>query len=296
MNPVSLLGAFVSWHNTEEMPDDFPLLRIDYGIDTADDTFKRVPNNDRLLRASNMGKPVVWHVANAKGILRPERVTVQTLRKFLRGHNEETELISLLRGWLQYNGNIGQVTDTQTVIDQHGVVGHCDLVLRTSSGSLVVDVKTASPYSFERWERRDYNNDYGYISQLAFYREGLEVDESCLLISNKATQELLLRVPPEEAQQREATRNSQLSELVQTLSTLTFLEAYAFMHAHDMLPPPEQTRYRGKPTGNWKPHPTLAYDELRHLIYVVEPIDDKKNNVRLATPTELEERLNAQGH
>lgn len=292
--PLILLHSFTEWVSTGVIDLDKapPVFCIDGLVES---TYSRKSNNENLIRASNCGKPLVWHVANRYGILKPEALKPQTVRRFLRGHIEESETIALLKYYLNnyYSGH-WELTDTQTELNLWGITGHCDFVLRTESGSVVCDVKTASSFSYSRWERRDYNDDYGYISQLAFYMEALGVDDACLLISSKDTQSYLLRVPPEEMRAEKKARLSRLVDYTNEIveSSSNFLEAYSRMYDSGQIPLPVEGMYRRKGTGKFKPHPTLAYDALAQLIYNTYEDDGKTYVASVSTPLDVDSKFN----
>lgn len=114
------------------------------------------------LRMSNLGRPCLrqtWYDIHRTN--EGEALGGSTLLKFLYGDLIEVLVISLARA----AGH--QVEGCQDTLEIRGVKGHRDCVI----DGITVDVKSASPFSFEKFKHGDLrNNDpFGYIRQLASY-------------------------------------------------------------------------------------------------------------------------------
>lgn len=118
-------------------------------------------DNHSVLRFSNLGRPdrQLWYQANEpeKG----QKFSPKTLFKFLYG-----DCIELLLLFLAKEAG-HEVTDEQRELEVEGVRGHIDAVI----DGITVDVKSASPYSFKKFEDRSVltNDPFGYVGQLSGY-------------------------------------------------------------------------------------------------------------------------------
>lgn len=113
------------------------------------------------IRFSSLGKKdrQVWYAAHPDGS--EEKLTGQTLLKFLYGDLTEA-LIMLLIKEAGY-----EVTDEQREVEVDGIKGHLD----ASVARTVVDVKSASPYGFQKFKfnRVIEDDPFGYVDQLSGY-------------------------------------------------------------------------------------------------------------------------------
>lgn len=114
------------------------------------------------LRLSNLGKPCLrqlWYSINTPEL--GEKLSGATRIKFLIG--DITEYVILFLAELAGH----TVTDFQKEVSLNGVRGHIDARL---DGELV-DVKSASPYSFKKFESglRAEDDSFGYLDQLGSY-------------------------------------------------------------------------------------------------------------------------------
>lgn len=121
--------------------------------------------NREALRFSSMGKPdrQLWYMHNKPEL--GEKMSAKTLFKFLYGDMIEQVLLFLT----VEAGH--EVTHEQEEIEFGGVKGHIDAII----DGVVVDVKSASPYSFKKFQQRALFEDdpFGYIGQLSGYAEAL---------------------------------------------------------------------------------------------------------------------------
>lgn len=130
------------------------------------------------LRFSGLGKPdcQVWY-----GINRPEKaeeISPQLRMKFLYGDILEIVLLYLAR-------EAGHdVSQEQAEVECDGVLGHIDAVI----DGHVVDVKSASPYAFKKFEENRVEEDdpFGYVAQLSGYCNVLDKPGAFLAINKES--------------------------------------------------------------------------------------------------------------
>jgi hypothetical protein len=146
-----------------------------------------VKQNKSSLRMSIIGRPArqLWYDKH-----RPERQYTpdpSTQLKFLYGHILEHLILFLT----ELAGHT--VTDQQKKVNVHGIVGHMD----SKIDGEVVDVKTASPYSFKKFEQGTLNEDdpFGYIAQLSGYEASEKTNHGGFLAINKSTGQLAFFKP-----------------------------------------------------------------------------------------------------
>jgi hypothetical protein len=104
--------------------------------------------------------------------------------KFLIGHVTEAVVLFLAR----LAGH--SVTREQEEVNLHGVSGHLDAVI---DGDLV-DVKSASPYSFKKFEAglKPESDSFGYLGQLGSYGHALGTSRGHFLAVDKVLGKLHL--------------------------------------------------------------------------------------------------------
>lgn len=114
------------------------------------------------LRFSSLGKPdrQIWFDAHPEPSSK-EPLTGKTYFKFLYGDVIEQVLLFLAKE----AGH--EVKDEQKEVEVDGVFGHIDAVV----DGVVVDVKSASPYGYQKFEQRRVTEDdpFGYVAQLSGY-------------------------------------------------------------------------------------------------------------------------------
>jgi len=130
------------------------------------------------LRFSSLGKKdrQLWYMAHAKDEAEP--MSAKTLFKFLYGDVIEQLLLFLAR---EAGHNVERC---QEEIEVGGVKGHIDAVI----DGVVVDVKSASPYSFKKFKDGTLFNDdpFGYIGQISGYSETLTPGQgAAFLVADK---------------------------------------------------------------------------------------------------------------
>lgn len=148
------------------------------------------PDRDRTtLRMSNIGKPArqLWYQAQGED---QEELTGQTLRKFLMGDLWESLLL-----WLAKEAG-HSVENQQGEVNVDGVVGHIDAVV----DGVVVDVKSASKFGFEKFRRDTLRDDdaFGYYDQLGGYSTALDLDGAWLAVNKETAALTVLHAPKEE--------------------------------------------------------------------------------------------------
>jgi hypothetical protein len=143
------------------------------------------------LRFSSLGKKdrQLWYMAHAKD--KAEPLSAKTLFKFLYGDVIEQLLLFLARE----AGH--EVTREQEEIEVEGVKGHIDAVI----DGVVVDVKSASPYSFQKFKdgKLFHDDPFGYIQQLSGYADTLTPGaDAAFLVADKVHGDIHLSVVPKE--------------------------------------------------------------------------------------------------
>lgn len=156
------------------------------------------------LRMSNIGKPcerqVYYSVNNPE---EGEALPPSTLFKFMYG-----DLIELLMLFLaEASGH--SVEGTQDEQEISGIKGHRDAVI----DGVVVDVKSASSYSFKKFENHELaeNDPFGYSTQLQSYLHAGQTDDKvtdktrgAFFVADKTLGHLTLDIHPYESQPLEA--------------------------------------------------------------------------------------------
>lgn len=130
------------------------------------------------LRLSNVGTPCkrkLWYTVNTPQLA--EKLDAPTRIKFLFGDITE-ELVLFLARLAGHS-----VEREQEEVSVAGVKGHIDAIV---DGELV-DVKSASPYSFEKFKEglTDETDGFGYRVQLGSYRSALGLPRAHFLPVNK---------------------------------------------------------------------------------------------------------------
>lgn len=121
------------------------------------------------LRMSNIGKPCLrqlWYEVNSKE--EQEEMRGPTYMKFLIGHLIEEVALFLA----EVSGH--KVEGRQDEAEIEGILGHRDAVI---DGTLV-DVKSASTYSFQKFEsgRLEEDDAFGYVDQIQSYLHHAQED------------------------------------------------------------------------------------------------------------------------
>ena len=151
---------------------------------------KRDNSLTKGLRMSNIGKPdrQLWYDLNS-----PKRKETElepsVYIKFLYGHLLEVLMLFFVR----LSGHT--VTSEQKEVKVSGISGHMECVIDGE----VVDVKTASGYSFKKFKDGSLAEDdsFGYLAQLAGYEEAEQTSNGGFLVLNKETGQITLFRPEE---------------------------------------------------------------------------------------------------
>ena len=136
---------------------------------------------------SNIGRPLrrLWY--DIKDSTDAEVISPSLQIKFLYGHLLEV----LLLFFVKLSGH--EVTDEQKEVKVSGIMGHMDCKIDGE----VIDVKTASGYSFKKFKEGTLGqyDSFGYLSQLAGYEEAEKTNNGGFLVMNKETGELTTFIP-----------------------------------------------------------------------------------------------------
>lgn len=151
------------------------------------------------LRLSNIGKPLRQLWFDVASGLEPEPFGPDTKLKFLYGDVLE-DLLILLAVEAGHT-----VTDLQKEVEVDGITGHIDCII----DGVLVDVKSASTYSFKKFEFRSIKEDdpFGYIGQLSGYSHALGNMDAAFLVVDKTLGHLCLcQFSKEELQEYDVIR------------------------------------------------------------------------------------------
>lgn len=121
------------------------------------------------LRLSSVGKKYrqIWNDFHG---VDSEKLKGPTHIKFLYGHLIEAMVLALT----QLAGHT--VSNQQEEVEVAGVKGHIDCVV---DGEHLVDVKSASSYSFKKFERGTlpWDDPFGYVGQIKAYAHGMNMSK-----------------------------------------------------------------------------------------------------------------------
>tara|TARA_R110000824_G_scaffold167194_2_gene344036 strand:- start:3406 stop:4278 length:873 start_codon:yes stop_codon:yes gene_type:complete len=143
-------------------------------------------NKSFTLRMSNVGKPArqLWFENKNPT---ENNITPSNQIRFLYGHLLEAVALMLTR-LAGYN-----VSDEQKEVNVKGVSGHIDCKINGE----VVDVKTASRISFDKFQKGTLSEDdpFGYLGQLSGYEEAEGTSNGGFLVISKDSGELCFHQP-----------------------------------------------------------------------------------------------------
>jgi hypothetical protein len=163
------------------------------------------------LRFSNLGRPErqLWYQANRPELA--EGLSAKTFHKFLYGDMIEQLLIFFAKE----TGH--KVEAEQLELEVDGVKGHIDCVI----DGVTVDVKSASPYSFQKFKNGTVFTDdpFGYIGQISIYASQVSPNEgAAFLVADKVHGDIgVVRVDPETVAQWEPAKR--IEHLKKTLAS-----------------------------------------------------------------------------
>lgn len=130
-----------------------------------------------VLRFSSLGKKdrQVWYAANKPETA--EKLPGKTKFKFLYG-----DLIEVLLLFLAKEAG-HDVQDAQLEVEEDGVKGHIDARI----DGVLVDVKSASSYSYEKFKSGGYlfDDPFGYVQQLSGYAHKVGTEQAGFLVADK---------------------------------------------------------------------------------------------------------------
>ena len=140
-------------------------------------TKREEKRGEDVLRFSSLGKKdrQIWYQANMPE--KAEKLSGKTKLKFLWGDLAEVLLLFLAKE----SGH--EVTHEQVEVEEDGVTGHIDAII----DGVLVDVKSASPYSYEKFKSSSYlfDDPFGYIKQIAGYAHKTGSYRAGFLVANK---------------------------------------------------------------------------------------------------------------
>lgn len=244
-----MLDDFLQWYETAQNFYGYPLIYTERVAVDYKTIFAGGNGSGALIRASNLGDPLVVLILKKLGYSLPHSTLSPKVKNFLyTGYEVEARLISMLHGHGLYT-----VDRFQEEVEYRGYKGHIDLVL---NDSVVIDIKAVKNASFNRmFSKRPYISDR-YKAQLAFYRAALELPHSGLLVYNRDTSDIgYIDLSNDEEAKTELDRK--LDELKNEWS----LDA-VWEHEEELIIEPKPEIYKGTETGNY-----LLPDEMRFTGY-----------------------------
>jgi hypothetical protein len=135
------------------------------------------------LRGSNIGQPARKLYYDINGDQKKEELSSKLLLTFLQGHVMEAVLLLLV----ELSGHT--VEHKQEEVEVEGIKGHIDAVI----DGVLIDVKTASPYSYQdkfvKGGILDGRDPFGYNMQNKLYAHAFNMDKWGWLAFNKASGE-----------------------------------------------------------------------------------------------------------
>jgi len=157
------------------------------------------------LRLSGIGKPSrqLWY--DCHGYEKPE-LEGKKLLMFMYGDVIEELLLTLS----QLAGHT--VTNMQQTVRVNGIKGHIDAKI----DGHVIDIKSASPYSFKKFANGGlaFDDPFGYMHQIASYKEGIENEGVGFLAMNKVDGSLAMYQPSEDILPDPVARVDELQEML----------------------------------------------------------------------------------
>lgn len=134
---------------------------------------------EEVLRFSALGKKdrQIWYQANKPEVAEP--IKGKQLFKFMYG-----DVLELLMLFLAMESG-HEVTDLQMKVEEDGVHGSIDAII----DGVLVDAKSASPYSFRKFVEGSYvfDDPFGYVSQLSGYAAKCSSDRAGFLVCDKVS-------------------------------------------------------------------------------------------------------------
>lgn len=150
------------------------------------------------LRMSNIGRPLrqLWYELNN---FPAEKLSGQTHFKFLYGHIIEALTICLAKA----SGHCIEREQEEVIVD--GIVGHID----GFCDGVLFDVKSASPYSFKKFEDKSLllagNDPFGYVGQLSGYAHALDAAAAYVAVNKVLGSICVLDLPKERINEYDIT-------------------------------------------------------------------------------------------
>jgi hypothetical protein len=143
------------------------------------------------LRMSNIGRPLrqLWYETHPD-VVQSEPVSGSSLLKFSYGHILEALVVVLAKA----GGHTVERQQEEVSVD--GISGHIDCVI----DNVLVDIKSASPYSFSKFvsgEILSGNDPFGYLGQICGYAHALGLPAAWIVVNKVSGEICILHVPQE---------------------------------------------------------------------------------------------------
>lgn len=213
-------------------------------------------------------------------------VTGQARLKFLYG-----DILEVLLLWLAKQAG-HEVTAQQTRVELDGIIGHNDAII----DGVLVDVKSCSPQSFKKFVtgQLPHNDPFGYLAQIASYKECLGTDRASFLAVDKVSGELCLYEPDVDF---DLPNPSAVIAKAKEASTATSFKELP--KCYEDVPAGKSGNRKLASGCKYCPHKNLCWDNLRVFLYskgpeyfteiVKEPSDKIKELIENEETEQLEQ-------
>lgn len=213
--------------------------------------FTKQEDKGFTLRMSSVGKPFCQQWMD-KNEAEKEPLSYSTKLKFVIGDIVESLIFVCLEG----AGVEMEGTQEEVALEIGGIKlkGHYDVKI----GGTIYDVKTASPYSFDKkftdFQTIRKDDPFGYVAQLYAYAEADNADAGGWIVINKATGEIKGITTP-------VADNSYRKEALRAIEAL--IGKVVADHPFERGFEPQDETYYGKNTGNKKLPFTCQYCDFK---------------------------------
>lgn len=220
--------------------------------------FKAREDASTAVRFSNLGRPdrQVWYDAHPDGSDIP--MIPKTFLKFLYGDILEQLVLFLAR-------EAGHtVESTQAEVEVDGIKGHIDAII----DGVVVDIKSASSFGFQKFERGEVPSDdpFGYTAQLSGYANVLTPGQDAAWVAiEKVSGDICVSVLPQTII-KHYLPEERISEIRQVIDMESPPE-----RCYDDIPDGKSGNYKLAVGCSYCKHRNRCWDNLRVFYYSTGP-------------------------
>ena len=259
-----------AWNNgtiRASFPDDLRAFFANSCEDALLDTYE-TEREMRYPRVSAMGYPLLKHALLK---VKPELSSFTGNGfHFMKGHLFEALVVTLMTALNM------DVHSLQAEVQFEGMLGHIDGML---GDDIVFDVKALNHYYWERFTAEP-DNDSGYLTQLAIYRECLGVPWGVFIAIDAWFGSIAIVTLGDELDGylEQAYEDAQILESVKTVH-----DACAIAPPEPVFDPARSTKFRFVP-------PSLKYGPWKEFFYELKKGDKVR---RVLSPREIEKRCSS---